>query len=120
MTAFIVFAHGSRLEAANEAVRAISGKFAAAGDHIVETAYLELGKPDLPGAVENLIARGADRIIVIPYFLTLGRHVEHDLPGIVESILRHHPGINVEVTAPLDGHAALLDILLDRARGALA
>jgi sirohydrochlorin ferrochelatase len=120
MAAFVVFAHGSRVEAANEAVREISAKFAAAGDHMVETAYLELGKPDLPGAVDALIARGAGRIVVIPYFLTLGRHVAQDLPGIVEKILRRHPGIDIEITAPLDGHAALLDILLDRARGALA
>lgn len=120
MTAFVVFAHGSRLEAANEAVRAISAKFAAAGDHMVATAYLELGKPDLRDAVEDLIARGAKRIVVIPYFLTLGRHVERDLPAIVQDIARQHAGIGIEVTAPLDGHAALLDILLDRARGALA
>lgn len=119
-TAFIVFAHGSRLEAANQAVRDISASLAASGDHMVEAAYLELGKPDLPGAVDVLVARGAGRIVVIPYFLTLGRHVERDLPRIVKDIAARHAGIDIDVTPPLDGHPALLEILLDRARGALA
>ena len=123
MTGFVVFAHGSRIEAANEAVREISYGMAkmlnGAGDIVVEPGFLELGTPDLPGAVERLIARGATRVIVIPYFLTLGRHVEQDLPLIVDGISQRHAGIGIEITPPLDGHPALLDILLERARGAL-
>jgi sirohydrochlorin ferrochelatase len=118
MTGLVVFAHGSKLEAANEAVRAVSASLAATGDRVVETAFLELGEPDLPGAVRRLVARGADRIVVIPYFLTLGRHVAQDLPRIVREISREHASLPIEVTPPLDGHPALLDALLDRAREA--
>ena len=118
MTGLVVFAHGSKVEAANEAVRAVSASLAANGDYIVETAFLELGEPDLPGAVRRLVARGAGRIIVIPYFLTLGRHVEQDLPRIVKEISREHVSLSIEVTPPLDGHPALLEALLDRAREA--
>ena len=124
MTAFVVFAHGSRIEAANEAVRAVSSGLARVlaqtGDPMVESAFLELGVPDLHGAVEKLVARGADRIVVIPYFLTLGRHVERDLPRLVEDLSNRHGGIKIEVTPPLDGHPSLLQILLERAQGALA
>jgi|SRR5271166_5016453 len=124
MTAFVVFAHGSRIEAANEAVRAVSSDLARVlaptSDPMVESAFLELGNPDLPGAVEKLIARGADRIVVIPYFLTLGRHVERDLPRIVQDLSNQHSGVKIEVTPPLDGHPSLLQILLERAQGALA
>jgi sirohydrochlorin ferrochelatase len=123
MTGFVVFAHGSRIEAANEAVRAVSAGIAetlgAGGDTIVETAFLELGTPDLPGAVESLIQRGAARVVVIPYFLTLGRHMERDLPALVRGISQQHEDIAIEVTPPLDGHPALLEIVLERARGAL-
>jgi len=123
MTGFVVFAHGSRIEAANEAVRAVSARMvkmlADAGDSIIETAFLELGTPDLPAAVNRLIERGAGRFVVIPYFLTLGRHVERDLPAIVQEISRRHGGIAIEITRPLDGHPALVEIVLERARGAL-
>jgi sirohydrochlorin ferrochelatase len=119
MTGFIVFAHGSRVESANQAVRDVVARMAAES-HVVEAAFLELGEPDLSGATERLIARGVSSIIVIPYFLTLGTHLQRDLPRLVEKAARQHGGIPMEVTAPLDGHPALLQALLDRASAAQA
>jgi len=121
MTGFIVFAHGSRVEEANKAVRDIAARLAGAGEHLVEAAFLELGQPDLDGAAKLLADRGASRIIVIPYFLTLGTHLQRDLPRLVkQAAAKLGGGISVEVTAPLDGHPALLDVLLDRVQQALA
>lgn len=121
MTGFIVFAHGSRVEEANQAVRDIAARLAGAGEHLVEAAFLELGQPDLDGGAKLLADRGASRIIVIPYFLTLGTHLQRDLPRLVKQAAAKLGGrVSVEVTAPLDGHPALLDVLLDRAQQALA
>src|SRR5215831_7504919 len=115
MTGFIVFAHGSRIESANEAVRDIAARMAKAGELMVEAAFLELGAPDLTGAAAALKARGVSRIVVIPYFLTLGTHLQRDLPRLVEAAGCSVPGVEMEVTSPLDGHPALLQALLDRA-----
>ena len=121
-TGYIVFGHGSTLESANDAVRAMAEKMAAimapAGSENVETAFLESGKPDLRGAVEILAGRGITQIVVIPYFLTLGMHLQRDLPRLVEAIRLAHPAIKIQVTPPLDGHPAMLDALLGRAREA--
>jgi sirohydrochlorin ferrochelatase len=119
MTGFIVFAHGSRIESANQAVRDVVSKMAATGDHAVEAAFLELGAPDLAGATALLIARGVRRIVVIPYFLTLGTHMQRDLPRLAQDASRTHGDIEVRITAPLDGHPALVQALLDRAAEAL-
>jgi sirohydrochlorin ferrochelatase len=88
------------------------------GRDLVETAFLELGQPDLAGAVERLIIHGAEKIIVVPYFLTLGKHLQQDLPRIVEGITGAHPGLKITVTPPLDGHVGLAAILNDRVREA--
>jgi sirohydrochlorin ferrochelatase len=120
MTGFIVFAHGSRIESANQAVRDIAAKMAASRSEIVEAAFLELGQPDLTGAAARLVVRGASHIIVIPYFLTLGTHMQRDLPRLMQDAARQNGGVEIEVTSPLDGHPALLDALLDRASEALA
>ncbi len=119
MTGFIVFAHGSRIESANQAVRDVVSKMAAAGGHLVQAAFLELGVPDLAGATELLIARGAKRIVVVPYFLTLGTHMQRDLPRLAQDASRANGDIEMRITAPLDGHPALVDALLDRASEAL-
>jgi sirohydrochlorin ferrochelatase len=120
MTGFIVFGHGSRIESANQAVRDAANQMATAGHHAVEAAFLELGQPDLAGATERLKARGATRIVVIPYFLTLGTHLQRDLPRLVQNVARAHQDLQMEVTSPLDGHPALIEVLLDRASEAQA
>jgi sirohydrochlorin ferrochelatase len=119
MTGFIVFGHGSRVESANQAVREVAERMAATGNYAVEPAFLELGQPDLGRAAERLISRGVERIVVIPYFLTLGTHLQRDLPRLVEDVASRHASIPMTVTSPLDGHPALLEALLDRAGHAL-
>lgn len=118
-TALVVFAHGSSIESANEAVRAVCRTMAGAGGYPVEAAFLDGGKPDLNGAVGLLAGRGAERVIVLPYFLTLGLHLQRDLPRLIEQAQAEHPGVRVEVTPPLDGHPALAAILLERAEAAV-
>jgi len=121
MTGFIVFAHGSRVESANQAVRDVASKMAVSAALDVEAAFLELGEPDLTAAARNLRDRGARRIIVIPYFLTLGMHLQRDLPRIVRDAAAALGGdVEMHTTPPLDGHPALLAVLLDRASETLA
>ena len=107
------------MESANEAVRAVArGLVSATGCGQVLAAFLELGQPDLESAADELVAGGADRLVVIPYFLTLGLHMERDLPRLVDAVTSRHPGVRVDVTAPLHGHPALLTILAERFRTA--
>ena len=114
-TGLILFAHGSRIESANQGVRTIAAELgrAAAVEHVLP-AFLELGEPDLATAVDSLAELQVGRIVIIPYFLTLGLHLERDLPRLVMGLREAHPGIDIQVTAPLDGHPALLEALLDR------
>lgn len=115
-TGIVVFAHGSTVEAANDAVRAVASEAARMGGwELVETAFLDCAPPDLKAAVAMLIERGAARVLVVPYFLTLGIHLQRDLPRIIEGIASIHSGVEIRVTPPLDGHAALAGILCARA-----
>ena len=120
MTGLVIFAHGSSVAAANEAVARVTERMAVEGGYsLVETAFLEMAEPDLRNAVSRLAARGADRIVVIPYFLTLGIHLRRDLPRIVEELAGVYQGVRIDVTEPLDGHPSLVGILLERAQAAL-
>jgi sirohydrochlorin ferrochelatase len=117
VTGIVVFAHGSRIEAANQAVRCAAADLARLGDcPIVEAAFLELGRPSLEEAVDLLVARRVDHVVIIPYFLTPGLHLERDLPALVERISNKNKSIRIHVTASLDSHPGLVQILADRAR----
>ena len=121
MTGLIVFAHGSTVESANEGVRVLSDQIAQRGSYsLVETAFLDCAHPTLPEAIATLAERGVTRVVVVPFFLTLGVHLQRDLPGIVDDLRRIHTGVAIEVTPPLEGHPALLQIVLERAEEAVA
>ena len=120
MHGVIFFAHGSSVESANQAVRRVAAEAARqAGIPDFEVAFLELGSPTLEQAADTLIATGIDHITVVPYFLTLGIHLQRDLPAIVNRIVAVRPDIQIAVTPPLDGHPGLASVLADRARGAI-
>ena len=120
-TAIVIFAHGSSIESANESVRLVVDAVRRDGGFdLVEPAFLEQGTPDLAGAVRSAVAQGATRVVVVPYFLTLGLHLQRDLPSIVKELSRINKGVRIDVALPLDGHPALSRILQERAREALA
>ena len=118
-TGVVVFAHGSSVASANQAVEKVAADASLAGGFpLYETAFLDAA-PNLRAATERLIERGALRIFVVPYFLTLGIHLKRDLPALVKELEAEHPGLEMRVAPPLDGHPGLSAILADRARALL-
>jgi sirohydrochlorin ferrochelatase len=113
-TGIVVFGHGSSVASANDAVRVVAASAARDGGWpLYETAFLECD-PKLETAVEKLARAGAGEILVLPYFLTLGIHLQRDLPKLVEALAARH-GIAIRVAPPLDGHPGLRRMLVDRA-----
>ncbi len=113
-TGIVVFGHGSSMASANEAVRVVASHAALEGGWpLYETAFLECD-PKLDAAVDKLVQLGAREVLVLPYFLTLGIHLQRDLPKIVEELMRRF-GIDIRVAPPLDGHPGLAKILVERA-----
>ena len=46
MTALVVFAHGSTVAAANQAIHDMAGRVAARSGYVSEAAFLEIAEPD--------------------------------------------------------------------------
>jgi sirohydrochlorin cobaltochelatase len=99
----ILFAHGARdpaWAAPFERLRALAQ--AAMPQAGVQLAFLELMQPDLPIAAALEIARGAERITVVPVFLGQGGHVRRDLPQLLEQLRQAHPQARID-TVPAAG-----------------
>ena len=65
--------------------------------------YNEFCRPSISEALEEMIRRGATRILVLPTMLTPGGvHSEKDIPRELESVRRTHPGITIDYLWPFD------------------
>jgi len=119
-SAIILFAHGSAVGAANEAVDRVAQKLSRLAGCPAHTAFLEKAQPDLAAAIAQAAGAGAIRVIIIPYFLTMGTHISKDLPELARQQQARFPGLQVLIAPPMEGHPLLLDLLMDRMRSALA
>lgn len=112
-TAVLLIAHGSRRESANADLREMAARLAAAGTRpVVEPCFLELAEPDIPSGAAACVARGAARVLMIPYFLSAGVHLLSDLTAARDDLAARHPGVEFALGPPLGPHP-LLDRLVE-------
>jgi sirohydrochlorin ferrochelatase len=104
MKSLLIVAHGSRRETSNEEVRKLAEQIRSMPDLPVDevaTAFLELAEPSIPEGLEACIQRGADEVLVFPYFLAAGRHVVEDIPAEIAPVQNKYPEISVSITPHL-------------------
>ena len=114
-TAILLMGHGSRVAEANEALYRIAEMVAEQGDYpIVEVAFREQHPPNIQAGIDACVARGAQRIVLYPYFLYAGAHVLEDLPDEMAAAARRHPGLQMVLGTPLGVHPKLAEIVCER------
>ena len=117
-TAILLIAHGSRHGEANEDLRHLAEGLRARGQALVECAYLELAEPGVEEAGRRCVARGAGRVVLVPYFLSAGVHVRRDLSAARDRLAGQYPGVEFRLAEPLGRHALLVEVVAERARQA--
>jgi len=119
-TAILLFAHGSSVGEANGGVHELARQIEQTGPYkYVRAAFLELAQPNLSAAVGQAVDAGFRRVIVIPYFLTLGIHLQRDLPNLLAMEKSKHPEIEIEAGESLEGHPLMPSLILGRIQEAL-
>ncbi len=78
-------------------------------------AYLEQSVPDFGTAVDQLVARGATLIEVVPLFLGAGGHVRNDVPQLVEHAKARHTRVRFLLKPFIGDAQAVLDAIADYA-----
>lgn len=118
MQALLLIAHGSRRQASNDEVLALTERIrAAAGAQFdyVTAAFLELADPSIEQALENCVVNGATSIRVTPYFLAAGTHVRVDVPAVIERFADRYPHISVHVTPHIGQSERMPELVLSSA-----
>jgi sirohydrochlorin ferrochelatase len=119
----IIVDHGSRSAGSNELLREVVARFVRAfGDRyaIVEPAHMELAQPSIAAAYANCVARGADEIIVCPFFLGPGKHWQSDIPRLTSEAAAAFPRTTHAVAAPLGVDDLMLQLVDKRINESLA
>jgi sirohydrochlorin ferrochelatase len=113
MTALLLIAHGSRSADANADLLYLAEQLR--GDNpIVVASYLELAPPTIDDGARECVARGASRVVMLPYFLSAGVHVRRDLTEARDRLVAEFPRVEFRLAEPLGRHPLLLEVVRAR------
>lgn len=116
-TGIIIVDHGSRLEQSNQMLEQIAALFGQRFQQqyeIVEPAHMELAEPSIASAYGRCVRRGAQRIVVCPFFLGPGKHWTQDIPRLAAEAAAQFPGTKYHVTQTLGIDDLILELLEKR------
>lgn len=112
--AIVLLGHGSRVPEAGELLGVIAARLGKRYDCPVLAASLQFNSPSLAQACRRLAADGARRIVVAPYFLFMGNHLQEDIPTELRLLQAELPGVELVLTDSLGPDERLVDVMQDR------
>lgn len=117
MKSLLLVAHGSRREASNDEVRALTKRLRSATNSFgkIDCAFLELAEPSIPDGIRQAIKSGANEVVVLPYFLSAGRHVVTDIPGEMATVKKEFPAVSIQMAPYLGAADGVIDLLIAQA-----
>ncbi|TWT66327.1 Sirohydrochlorin cobaltochelatase [Posidoniimonas polymericola] len=116
----IIVDHGSRRPESNDLLLEVVASFSGqTGVELVEPAHMELAEPSIADAFARLVARGAKRVIVAPFFLAPGRHWNEDIPELTRAAAAQQGGTPFAIAEPMGQHPAMAEVLASRIAGVL-
>ena len=118
MKALIIAAHGSRKkESAMEVGRLARKIQGIALDTRVAHGFLQFSEPFLPQVIEDLVGEGVTDMVIFPFFISAGSHVNIDIPEMVEDARQKHPGVEFSITRHLGILEGVEELILLEALG---
>ncbi len=80
---------------------------------IVDYAFLEIEKPSIPDGIENCIKKGAKQIVILLNFLNSGKHVDEDIPRIVQEAKMKYAQVQISITKPITQQEGIIDFFVN-------
>jgi len=111
-TGLVLFGHGARDPRWREPFDRLLALVQTRYPGAVSLAFLDSMSPDLATACDELVARGAESIIVVPVFFGTGGHLREDLPELI-SKARQRTGVPVNAVDAIGEDRQVLQALAD-------
>ena len=113
--AVILLGHGSRVPQAGSGMEQLAERLRQRHPaSLVETCYMSRLGPHFPEVFDRCVARGAEKVILIPYFLHTGLHILLDIPRMMQEKAREFPGVKVIFGRNLGFDDCLVDLVSRR------
>ncbi len=110
--ALVLVGHGSRSAASDAEMLRLRDQVAAGLPKVaVDLGFLEMSEPPAHVVVDEAIAAGARRVVVLPLVLFGAGHAKSDVPAIVVGARARHPEVDVRFGSPLGVSHGLVAIL---------
>ncbi|MBE0598282.1 MAG: CbiX/SirB N-terminal domain-containing protein [Desulfuromonadales bacterium] len=119
-TAILLIGHGSRVAGANQPLYEIATLVQEmTGCEIVEVCCRQAQADWLQAGIDRCVARGAERLLLHPYFLYAGAHVVDELPAQMALAAKRHPQLAMLLSEPLGVDRKLAEVVCARLAAAL-
>lgn len=113
--AIVLAGHGSRdPDGVNEFLQMVELLRARAPQRQIAHGFLEFATPTIDAAVNQVIAQGAKRVVMVPGVLLAATHAKNDMPSELLALQQAHPGIEFHYGAAMDLHPKLLQLCQER------
>jgi len=114
MKAILLISHGSRFTETEQEVREFVVQLKQQSDiSIIEYAFLEIAHPSIPEGIEICVEKGATKVVILLNFLNAGKHVDEDIPRIVDEARSKYPDVTFTITQPVGKHDQIVKLFLD-------
>ena len=117
MKSLLLVAHGSRRKASNDEIRVLIERMRTVADGFdhLGCAFLEIAEPSIADGLRQAIASGAAEVVVLPYFLSAGRHVVEDIPAQITPIQKQYPSVDIRLAPYLGSAPEVVGLLMELA-----
>jgi sirohydrochlorin cobaltochelatase len=111
-TALILFAHGARDPEWANPMRRVQAAIRQRMTTVpVELAFLEFMAPTLPERAAELIAQGADKIVVMPMFIARGGHLKNETPEMIETLRSTYKNVEFSLGNAIGEHEMVVQAM---------
>ena len=115
MNVLIIAAHGSRKAASNAEVEKLAlrlkGKLEGRFDDVIH-AFLQFAEPVLESTLESVAQKGASQIVIFPFFIGAGAHIQEDIPELINKIQGQYPDVKLTLTRHLGAIEKIDDVIM--------
>ena len=114
MKAVLLISHGSRFLETEQEIKVFVEQLKKESHvAIVEYAFLDIAHPSIPEGIDVCVEQGATEIIVLLNFLNAGKHVDEDIPYIIDEARDKYSDVTFTVTQPVGKHDQIVKLFLD-------